>query len=230
MNLMKIVEFEEGWYIIQEGIEKAKRILEGQTESFSGDEYMMKPPSYSYASQLYDKYKEALDEYINSTVLPALREKQDAELMLRELVKRWKDYKRMLRWLSIFFHYLSRYYIPRRSLPTLNDVGLTCFDNLIAKERDGEQIDRALLKNVLDIFAEIGREDYVEECLKKEKDRVSHYLHVITEKKLLEKVKHELLVVYTDQLLEKEHSESHALLRDDKAESSRSVCGDDTIM
>ncbi|XP_069155097.1 cullin-1-like [Solanum lycopersicum] len=188
MNLMKIVEFEEGWYIIQEGIEKAKRILEGQTESFSGDEYMMlytlvynmcyrKPPSYSYASQLYDKYKEALDEYINSTVLPALREKQDAELMLRELVKRWKDYKRMLRWLSIFFHYLSRYYIPRRSLPTLNDVGLTCFDNLvykelsskainavimlIAKERDGEQIDRALLKNVLDIFAEIGREDYV---------------------------------------------------------------------
>lgn len=87
--------------------------------------------------------------------------------------------------------------------------------------------------------------------MKKEKDRVSHYLHVITEKKLLEvsivcllfknsdlvyvenlplvgfilnaetkfvlqKVKHELLVVYTDQLLEKEHSESHALLRDDK--------------
>ncbi|XP_027773690.1 cullin-1-like [Solanum pennellii] len=292
MNLMKIVEFEEGWYIIQEGIEKAKRILEGQTESFSGDEYMMlytlvynmcyrKSPSYSYAPQLYDKYKEALDEYINSTVLPALREKQDAELMLRELVKRWEDYKRMLRWLSIFFHYLSRYYIPRRSLPTLNDVGLTCFDNLvykelsskainavimlIAKEREDEQIDRALLKNVLDIFAEIGREDYVndfrdallrdtaayysrkasswivedsysdymlkvEECLKKEKDRVSHYLHVITEKKLLEKVKHELLVVYTDQLLEKEHSESHALLRDDKAESSRSVCGDDTIM
>lgn len=68
---------------------------------------------------------------IHYQVLPALREKQDAELMLRELVKRWKDYKRMLRWLSIFFHYLSRYYIPRRSLPTLNDVGLTCFDNLV---------------------------------------------------------------------------------------------------
>uniref|UniRef100_M1B6D9 Cullin 1A n=1 Tax=Solanum tuberosum TaxID=4113 RepID=M1B6D9_SOLTU len=219
-----------------------------------------KPP-YSYASQLYDKYKEALDEYINSTVLPALREKQDAEFMLRELVKRWENYKRMLRWLFIFFHYLSRY-IDRRLLPTLNDVGLTCFDNLIDKEREGEQIDRALLKNVLGIFAEIGRgemeyyvsdfgdamlrdtaayysrkasswivedsySDYmlkVEECLKKEKDRVSHYLHVSTEKKLLEKVKHELLVVYTNQLLEKEHSESRALLRDEKAESSGSLC------
>lgn len=55
----------------------------------------------------------------------------------------------------------------------------------------------------------------MEECLKKEKDRVSHYLH---------KVKHELLVVYTNQLLEKEHSESRALLRDDKAESSGSFC------
>ncbi|XP_049411170.1 cullin-1-like [Solanum stenotomum] len=233
---------------------------------------------YSYASQLYDKYKEALDEYINSTVLPALREKQDAEFMLRELVKRWENYKRMLRWLFIFFHYLSRYHIARRSLPTLNDVSLTCFDNLvykelsskainavimlIEKEREGEQIDRALLKNVLGIFAEIGRgemgyyvsdfgdamlrdtaayysrkasswivedsySDYMlkeEECLKKEKDRVSHYLHVSTEKKLLEKVKHELVVVYTNQLLEKEHSESRALLRDDKAESSGSLC------
>ncbi|KAK4717586.1 hypothetical protein R3W88_015924 [Solanum pinnatisectum] len=198
-----------------------------------------KPP-YSYAPQLYDKYKEALDEYINSTFLPALREKQDAEFMLRELVKRWENYKRMLRWLFIFFHYLSRYHIPRRSLPTLNDVGLTCFDNLIEKEREGEQIDRALLKNVLDIFAEIGRGEMeyyvndfgdallrdtqliilgklqVEECLKKEKDRMSRYLHVSTEKKLLEKVKHELLVVCTNQLLEKECSGSRSLLRDDK--------------
>ncbi|WMV31943.1 hypothetical protein MTR67_025328 [Solanum verrucosum] len=259
MNLKNIIEFEEGWHFIQEAIEKVKRVLEGQTEPFRVDECMM---LYTYASQLYDKYKEALDEYINSTVLPALREKQDAEFMLRELVKRWENYKRMLRWLFIFFHYLSRYHIARRSLPTLNDVSLTCFDNLIEKEHEGEQIDRALLKNVLGIFAEIGRgemeyyvsdfgdamlrdtaayysrkasswivedsySDYmlkVEECLKKEKDRVSHYLHVSTEKKLLEKVKHELLVVYTNQLLEKEHSESRALLRDDKVRMQHHGC------
>ncbi|KAH0664537.1 hypothetical protein KY290_030447 [Solanum tuberosum] len=279
MNLKNIIEFEEGWHFIQEAIEKVKRVLEGQTEPFRIDECMMlytliynmcsqKRP-YSYASQLYDKFKEALDEYINSTVLPALREKQDAEFMLRELVKRWENYKRMLRWLFIFFHYLSRYHIARRSLPTLNDVykelsskAINAVIMLIEKEREGEQIDRALLKNVLGIFAEIGRgemeyyvsdfedamlrdtaayysrkasswivedsySDYmlkVEECLKKEKDRVSHYLHVSTEKKLLEKVKHELFVVYTNQLLEKEHSESRALLRDDKAESSGSFC------
>ncbi|CAH9098751.1 unnamed protein product [Cuscuta epithymum] len=57
-----------------------------------------------------------------------------------------------------------------------------------------------------------------EECLKKEKERVSHYLHSSSETKLLEKVQNELLVVYTNQLLEKEHSGCRALLRDDKLE------------
>ncbi|KAF2310979.1 hypothetical protein GH714_018889 [Hevea brasiliensis] len=126
--------------------------------------------------------------------------------------------------------------------------------SLIDQEREGEQIDRALLKNVLDIFIEIGMgqmdyyendfeaemlkdtaayysrkasnwiledscPDYMlkaEECVKWEKDRVSHYLHSSSEPKLLEKVQHELLSVYANQLLEKEHSGCHALLRDDK--------------
>ncbi|XP_073268046.1 cullin-1 isoform X2 [Populus alba] len=208
---------------------------------------------------------------LNIMVLPSLREKHD-EFMLRELVKRWANHKVMVRWLSRFFHYLDRYFIARRSLPPLNEVGLACFRNqvyqelnvkvrdavisLIDQEREGEQIDRALLKNVLDIFVEIGMgqmdyyendfeaamlkdtaayysrkasnwilddscPDYMlkaEECLMREKDRVSHYLHSSSEPKLLEKVQHEELSVYANQLLEKEHSGCHALLRDDKVE------------
>uniref|UniRef100_A0A5B7BPH1 Cullin-1 n=1 Tax=Davidia involucrata TaxID=16924 RepID=A0A5B7BPH1_DAVIN len=283
MNQQKIIELEEGWEFMQKGITKLKKILEGLPPElqFSSEEYMMlyttiynmctqKPP-HDYSQQLYEKYKEAFEEYINSTVLPSLREKHD-EFMLRELVKRWANHKIMVRWLSRFFHYLDRYFITRRSLPALNEVGLTCFRDLvyqelrgkvrdavialIDQEREGEQIDRALLKNVLDIFVEIGmgQMDYyendfeadmlkdsaayysrkasnwivedscpdymlkVEECLKKEKDRVSHYLHSSSESKLVEKVQNELLVVYTNQLLEKEHSGCRALLRDDKVE------------
>ncbi|KAL8121585.1 hypothetical protein AgCh_018360 [Apium graveolens] len=229
-----------------------------------------KPP-HDYSQQLYDKYREAFEEYITSTVLPSLREKHD-EFMLRELVNRWTNHKVMVRWLSRFFHYLDRYFIARRSLPALHEVGLTCFRDLvyqelkvkvrdavislIDQEREGEQIDRALLKNVLDIFVEIGMSqmdqyendfeeamltdtaayysrkasnwiledscpDYMlkaEECLRREKDRVSHYLHFSSEPKLLEKVQHELLSVYATQLLEKEHSGCHALLRDDKVD------------
>lgn len=267
---------------MQKGITKLKRILEGLPESpFSSEEYMMlyttiynmctqKPP-HDYSQQLYDKYKQAFEEYISSTVLPSLSEKHD-EYMLRELVKRWANHKVMVRWLSRFFHYLDRYFIARRSLPALNEVGLTCFREqvydalknkakdaiiaLIDKEREGEQIDRALLKNVLDIFVEIGmgqmdsyEKDFqehmlqdtgayysrkasnwiledscpeymikAEECLKKERDRVSHYLHSSSEPKLVEKVQHELLVVYATQLLEKEQSGCRALLREDKVE------------
>ncbi|XP_004508284.1 cullin-1-like [Cicer arietinum] len=282
MSERKTIDLDQGWDFMHRGIMKLKNILEGLPEpQFSPEDYMMlyttiynmctqKPPN-DYSQQLYDKYKEAFEEYIVSTVLPSLREKHD-EFMLRELVKRWANHKIMVRWLSRFFHYLDRYFIARRSLPPLNEVGLACFRDLVYKElhgkmrdaiislidqeREGEQIDRALLKNVLDIFVEIGMgkmdqyendfeaamlqdssayysrkasnwiledscPDYMlkaEECLKREKDRVAHYLHSSSEPKLLEKVQHELLSVYASQLLEKEHSGCHALLRDDKVD------------
>ncbi|XP_030973985.1 cullin-1-like isoform X1 [Quercus lobata] len=176
------IPFKQGWELMQKGITKLKNILEGLPEpQFSCEEYMMlyttiynmttqKPP-HDYSQLLYNKYRETFEEYITSTVLPSLREKHD-EFMLRELVKRWANHKVMVRWLSRFFHYLDRYFIARRSLPPLNEVGLTCFHDLvyqefngkvrdivislINKEREGEQIDRALVRNVLDIFVEIG--------------------------------------------------------------------------
>jgi len=282
MSERKIIELEAGWEFMQKGITKLKNILEGNPEQqINSEEYMMlyttiynmctqKPPQ-DYSQQLYDRYRESFEEYITSMVLPALREKHD-EFMLRELVERWGNHKIMVRWLSRFFNYLDRYFIARRSLPALNEVGLMCFRDLvyqeiknnvrdavitlIDREREGEQIDRALLKNVLGIFVEIGMgnmdayendfesamledtasyysrkaaswiledscPDYMlkaEECLKREKERVAHYLHSSSEQKLLEKVQNELLSQYESQLLEKEHSGCHALLRDDKVD------------
>ncbi|KAJ3702032.1 hypothetical protein LUZ61_005737 [Rhynchospora tenuis] len=283
MHERKVIELDQGWDFMQKGITKLKNLLEGKPgeTQFSSEDYMMlyttiynmctqKPP-HDYSQQLYEKYREAFVEYIDDMVLPALREKHH-EYMLKELQKRWQNHKVMVRWLSRFFYYLDRYFIARRSLPGLNEVGLTCFRDrvyqemksmvkdavltLIDQEREGEQIDRALLKNILDIFVEIGLtnmecyendfEEYLlketaayysrkasiwiledscpdymlkaEECLKREKERVGHYLHSSSENKLLEKVQHELLSVYANQLLEKEHSGCHVLLRDDKTE------------
>ncbi|XP_057832855.1 cullin-1 isoform X2 [Cryptomeria japonica] len=266
MGERKTIELEEGWQFMHNGITKLKKILEGKPEEpIDADRYAhlyttiynmctQKHP-HDYSQQLYDRYSESFEDYINSMVLPALREKHD-EFMLRELVRRWDNHKLMVRWLSRFFTYLDRYFIPRRSLPTLNEVGLICFRELIDREREGEQIDRSLLKNILGIFVEIGMgnmdyyetdfevtmledsaayysrksaswiledscPDYMlkaEECLKREKERVDHYLHAESEQKLLEKVQHELLSQYESQLLEKEHSGCHSLLRDDKVE------------
>ncbi|XP_027941382.1 cullin-1-like [Vigna unguiculata] len=278
----KIVEFDQGWNYMQKGIDKVKRILERLSEiSFSAEEYMLlyttiynmciqKPP-YDFSQRLYKKYKEIFDEYIKTTVLPSLREKHD-EFLLRELIERWLNHKVMVRWLSRFFDYLDRYFIARLSLPGLEEVGITCFRDsvymdiranatkvmiaLIDKEREGEQIDRSLLKNVLGIFIEIDfgetskyQQDFevhlledtadyykskatkwieidscpdymlkVEDCLRRERDRVAHYLHCSTEPKLVEKVQHELLVTHANQLLEKENSGCHALLKDNKVD------------
>ncbi|KAF1860702.1 hypothetical protein Lal_00000115 [Lupinus albus] len=259
----KAIDLEEGWGYMVKGISKLERILEGLPEApFSSEEYMMlytviynmctqKPPN-DYSQQLYEKYRE---------VLPPLREKHHV-FMLKELIQRWSNHKVMVRWLSRFFHYLDRYFVMRRSLPALSEVGYICFRDLvfmevqakvqktmislINKEREGEQIDRSLVKNVIDIFVAIGMggmnhyeqgfelkmldntADYykskaanwieAEECLKRERDRVSHYLHSSTEQKLVKKVQHELLVTHANQLLDKENSGCHALLRDDKVE------------
>ncbi|OEL38156.1 Cullin-1 [Dichanthelium oligosanthes] len=216
----KTIDLEQGWEFMQKGITKLKNILEGKPEpQFSSEDYMMlyttiynmctqKPP-HDYSQQLYEKYRESFEEYITSMVYQEIKGKVKSAVI-----------------------------------------------SLIDREREGEQIDRALLKNVLDIFVEIGLgsmecyendfEDFLlkdtadyysikaqtwiledscpdymlkaEECLKREKERVAHYLHSSSEQKLLEKVQHELLTQYASQLLEKEHSGCHALLRDDKVE------------
>ena len=104
-------------------------------------------------------------------MLPAIREMPE-ESMLPELVKRWKNHKVMVSWLSRFFHFLDRYFVARRSLPATNEVGLNTFQDLvyhevnadarvavidlIHKEREGELIDTELVKNIVDMFVEIG--------------------------------------------------------------------------
>ncbi|KAE9445685.1 hypothetical protein C3L33_22411, partial [Rhododendron williamsianum] len=198
--------------------------------------------------------------YSHCQVLPFLREKKD-ENLLQELVTRWNMHKVLTRWLVRFFHYLDRYFIGIRKLPTLNATSLLTFYKLvyvemndqvrevlismIDREREGEQIDQALVKNVLDIYVEIAEGsmtyyakdfeeamlkdtasfyskkasiwiaslsygDYmrkVEECIKKEEDRVSCYFQSRSRHKLLEVVEHELRSVHATKLEEKKQLE-----------------------
>ncbi|ESR61419.1 hypothetical protein CICLE_v10018125mg [Citrus x clementina] len=201
----RIIEFNEGWEYIQKGIRKLKRILEGLREPpFSSEEYMA---------------------------------------------------------LHITIYNMCSQNIPNNNSGTsgFNEFGLACFRDLVydalkhkAKdavidEREREQVDRALLANVLDIFVVMGKgessyysristnwvlkdpcPDYMrkaEECLKKERDRVSRYLQSNGEEKLVEKVQHELLVVYATQLLEKEQSGCGALFRGNKVDDLSRMLG-----
>ncbi|CAE5962635.1 unnamed protein product [Arabidopsis arenosa] len=203
------ITFEEGWLYIQKGVTKLIKIIEGDPEPpFDAEQYVNlyttvynmcnHPPGYS--KQLYEKYREVIEDYTIQTVLPSLREKHD-ENMLRELVKRWDNHKILVRWLSRFFLDVDCY-LARRGIPRLREVGLTCFHELVYRE-----VHSIAKEAVLEL---------AEESLIMERERVTHYLHSTTEPKLLEKVQNELLVVVAKQLLEKEHSGFRAMLRDDK--------------
>ncbi|MCL7033035.1 hypothetical protein MKW94_018899 [Papaver nudicaule] len=280
----KIISLEEGWGVMEEGIAKMKRLVEGVPgePQFNADLYMklytviynmcVQKPPHDVSDKIYGKYKETFEVYLRSRARPAIQQKHDV-FMLQELVQRWKNHKVMVRWLSRFCFYLDRYYIPRKSLPSLDDTGKNCFReiiyeylkvhlknvviSLINQEREGVEIDRTMLKNALEIFVEMGANtvgglgcyvddfetafitdtadyysrkasawiqedscpDYMikaEECLKREKDRVTNYLHSSTEGKLLEEVQTHLLLNNAQRLFDKEQSGCTALLKDDK--------------
>ncbi|AES91842.2 putative cullin [Medicago truncatula] len=180
--MSNIINFEQGWSIMQKGIKKLQNILEGFPEPhFTSEEHTLlyttvynmctqKPP-HDYSQPLYEKYKETFQDYIVSTVLPSLRGKKD-ELLLRELLGRWSIHKTMTKCLSKFFHYLDRYFIGRQRLPSLEEIGLLSFYDLVYVEMHrevmdailamidrkwaGEPIDETLVHNALTFYSEIG--------------------------------------------------------------------------
>ncbi|CAF1923551.1 unnamed protein product [Brassica oleracea] len=278
-----IIDFEQGCKCLEAGVSELKRILEEETSETRIDpkQYLelyttiynmcIQKHPHDHSQRLYNKYHDIVEHYAKKTVLPCVQQKHD-EYLLRELSRRWDHYKVFVKWLSHFFNYLERFFIPQRNYPSLLEVAMKSFRNrvylevqvnakdvviaLIDKEREGAQIDMELLKNVLDIFVQSGmgtieryKEDFemflleetesyyarkasrwIQECscpeymikseesLKKEKERVTHYLHSSTESKLVEIVQDILLVSVEKHLLEKEHSGCSALLRDDKTD------------
>ncbi|KAI3890421.1 hypothetical protein MKX03_003773, partial [Papaver bracteatum] len=168
------------------------------------------------------------------------------------------NHKVMVKWLSRFFYYLDRYYIARRSLPNLNDAGVNCFRNiiyerlkvhvkdvviyLINQEREGDDIDRTMLKYAIDMFVLMGKHSgdldfYVNDFEKAfltdtadyytrkaslwiQEDSCPEYMTKAEERLKREKdsVANYLLLNNAQQLFDKEHSGCHVLLRDDKTQ------------
>lgn len=128
-------------------------------------------PPHAYADALYQRIEATMSTYLRSSTLPALNAVH-GEFMLRELGRRWANHKLMVRWVTRTFSYVDRYYVKRHEQPNLEHVGYTCFKrnvfdsisaevraaalSIVCRERDGESVDRALLKAVLSIFAEMG--------------------------------------------------------------------------
>mmetsp|Transcript_9320 Transcript_9320/g.26748 ORF Transcript_9320/g.26748 Transcript_9320/m.26748 type:complete len:561 (-) Transcript_9320:1059-2741(-) len=181
-GMSDVVQLEEGWKRMQEGIDKFTQIMESDfRESFPlalhSELYTtcytmctQKAP-YNWADELYKRYQLMYDSQLERVVLPAIKAKH-GEAMLHEFAKRWKNHKLLVRQMWKLFVYLDRFYIKRVSALPLKAVGVQRFElavfnqvkddvragvlGLIEKEREGEQVDRELLKSVINVFVEIG--------------------------------------------------------------------------
>ncbi|KAB2092766.1 hypothetical protein ES319_A02G052200v1 [Gossypium barbadense] len=177
------MEVEQGWAVLQHGINKLINIIEGNDDDkkihrFSSEEYMqlylncVSQTGEAETEVLYDKYHNFLKHYITSKVLPSLQGKKD-EALVKEIEQRWSNDKVMTRWLTRFFHFLDRYFVPWRKLPPLEQSTLLAFYNLvfgefnheikdavlslINREREGEGIDQALIRNIVGIYVDVGQ-------------------------------------------------------------------------
>ncbi|KAK3199065.1 hypothetical protein Dsin_022480 [Dipteronia sinensis] len=182
--MFKDIPLEEGLLIMEEGIGKAKKIMQGCTETkFTFAEYQKYYECVYFMSfyhncnekskQLYNQFKRSLEESIETMVVPSLMCQDGDAYLLRQLVLMWSNYKSMASWLYRFFHYLDRYFIPRegKGLLSLNELTVRCFQDLVFKKfyckfqaaalslinqkRKGLQIDCDLLKNVVYTFVEL---------------------------------------------------------------------------
>ena len=117
---------------------------------------------------LYERYGTVFSDYIELSVLPALRNCRD-EALLRELARRWDGHKLMTKWFARFFNYLDRYYVCRYSLTPLKEAAYARFADLVCRGelgtaaaaaaaaalQSGVADDRALAERVLRMFVEL---------------------------------------------------------------------------
>jgi cullin 1 len=128
----------------------------------------------SCSSELYTRHGEYLEQYLTATVLPALRtlENSGGTGILQALVRRGDNHSKMNAWMSKFFFYLDRFHCEYNHLRPLSEVGLEkfkilVFDEvkksvcntilvLINQERDGETIDRSVIRESVRLFEQMG--------------------------------------------------------------------------
>jgi len=126
---------------------------------------------FNWSEQLYQKHGEQISAFLISCVVPKLQNQRD-EFLLQQLVKSGDNHKIMNKWYRLFFAYLDRYYVKYHALPSLEDAGLAHFKtlvyeqvkteacaaviSLIDKEREGNTVDRGLIKSCIKIFEDMG--------------------------------------------------------------------------
>ncbi|NXW45391.1 CUL4A protein, partial [Nyctiprogne leucopyga] len=213
--------------------------------------------SYRVSATLYKQLRQVCEDHVKAQILqfreyPFLTHRNDSLdslLFLKKINKCWQDHCRQMIMIRSIFLFLDRTYVLQNSmLPSIWDMGLELFRNhvisdkqvqtktidgillLIERERNGEAVDRSLLRSLLsmlsdlqvklymfyeenssiycyvNVFPVIPKEKYlhhVNKRLEEEGDRVITYLDHSTQKPLIACVEKQLLGEHLSAILQK---------------------------
>ncbi|ELT94808.1 hypothetical protein CAPTEDRAFT_227595 [Capitella teleta] len=130
--------------------------------------------SHQMASELYDELKVVCERYVSSNIQQFLTESIDSEQFLKQMDHCWQSHCRQMIMIRSIFLFLDRTYVLHNSnISSLWDMGLELFrlhiisntvvqgrtvDGilvLIERERNGEAIDKQLLKSLLRMLSDL---------------------------------------------------------------------------
>lgn len=176
------VEFEVGWKIIYDnGIRRLFEIIhDGMKGKISNTEfaiiyttvYNMCLQDKSYQHDLYARFCSTIRDHLLEECKPAIFENdKHGEYILIELVRQYRCYKFLVKWLIQTFGYLDRQYVLRFHKSPLRKVATKEFKDiifstvkshcipvaleLIEKDRDRKMVDRTVLRDFISMFIDV---------------------------------------------------------------------------
>eukprot|EP00756_Hemistasia_phaeocysticola_P006567 Hpha_TRINITY_DN13896_c0_g1::TRINITY_DN13896_c0_g1_i1::g.69912::m.69912/K03347/CUL1, CDC53; cullin 1 len=122
---------------------------------------------------LYQRYQSLMEKYLSERQ-DGLRQGTSRDALLKNVVVKWTNHKIIVRWMQKLFQYLDRYFTKHNSRDSLRECGLKVFSEVIyqsvkdelreslfdhiQREREGEVVDRAHLKEAIKLYIEMGME------------------------------------------------------------------------
>ncbi|XP_068124186.1 cullin-4A isoform X2 [Hyperolius riggenbachi] len=130
--------------------------------------------SYKVSNTLYKQLRQVCEEHMKAQIHQFREESLDSFLFLRKVNLCWKDHCRQMIMIRSIFLFLDRTYVLQNSmLPSIWDMGLELFRShvisdklvqtktidgillLIGRERNGEAVDRSLLRSLLGMLSDL---------------------------------------------------------------------------
>ncbi|XP_048396253.2 cullin-4A-like isoform X1 [Stegostoma tigrinum] len=190
--------------------------------------------SYKVSATLYKQLRQVCEDHVKAQILLFREGSLDSSLFLKKINTCWQDHCRQMIMIRSIFLFLDRTYVLQSSmLPSIWDIGLELFRThvindrivqtktidgillLIQKERNGEAVDRSLIRSLLSMLSDLQvyRESFEQRFLEEtnclyaaegqrlmQESEVPEYLHHVN-KRLEEET--DRVITYLDQSTQK---------------------------